>query len=302
MTPKPSFTRINSMIELTAGLIDVFANEPLSGNPLAVVEGADALSDEQMRRVAGEFNQAETTFILQSTRADRKLRSFTASGAEVVGAGHNALGAWLWLAEQGELGAMHVPRTFQQEIGDVVLPITLAIVNGRICGRMLQAPLTLLPKLSNTIALADALGLAAEEILNSPPVRPADTGVTHLLVRVRDHASVDGATPVASALLKVLRTTDAEGCYIYSYDPALPETAYARFFNPTVGLWEDAATGTAAGPLAAYLAHEGIIKNGVLAIEQGTKMGRRSILNIELTPDAELSGSGIILMRGTLVL
>jgi hypothetical protein len=62
------------MAELIAGLIDVFADAPLTGNPLAVVQGADGLSGDQMRRIAGEFNQAETTFILQSTRADRKLR------------------------------------------------------------------------------------------------------------------------------------------------------------------------------------------------------------------------------------
>ena len=71
------------MPELIAGMIDVFADTPLTGNPLAVVQGGDELSDEQMRRIAGEFNQAETTFILHSARADRKLRSFTASGAEV---------------------------------------------------------------------------------------------------------------------------------------------------------------------------------------------------------------------------
>jgi hypothetical protein len=70
--------QVGKMVELVAGLIDVFADAPLTGNPLAVVQGADGLSDEQMRRIAGEFNQAETTFILQSARADRKLRSFTA--------------------------------------------------------------------------------------------------------------------------------------------------------------------------------------------------------------------------------
>ena len=94
----------SSTTTLTAGLIDVFAETPLSGNPLAVVEGADDLSEAQMRRIAGEFNQAETTFIMRSERADLKLRSFTAAGSEVGGAGHNALGAWLWLAEDGKLG------------------------------------------------------------------------------------------------------------------------------------------------------------------------------------------------------
>src|SRR6202048_4855235 len=113
------------MPELIAGLIDVFADEPLTGNPLAVVQAADELSEEQMRRLAGEFNQAETTFILESTRADRKLRSFTASGVEIFGAGHNALGAWLWLGEHGDLGPLTTPRTFYQEIGTDVLPIEL---------------------------------------------------------------------------------------------------------------------------------------------------------------------------------
>ena len=72
---------------LTAGLIDVFADTALSGNPLAVVEGADGLSETQMRRIAAEFNQAETTFVMRSGRADLKLRSFTAAGAEVVAQG-----------------------------------------------------------------------------------------------------------------------------------------------------------------------------------------------------------------------
>ena len=58
-----------------------------------------------MRRIAGEFNQAETTFILPSDRADWRLRSFTANGSEVFGEGHNTLGAWLWLSEQEKLGA-----------------------------------------------------------------------------------------------------------------------------------------------------------------------------------------------------
>src|SRR5271169_6327564 len=147
------------MAELTAGLIDVFADAPLTGNPLAVVQDADGLSDEQMRRIAREFNQAETTFILHSARADRKLRSFTASGAEVFGAGHNALGAWLWLGEHGDLGPLTTPQTFHQEIGTDVLPIELEKIGGRVHGRMRQAPLHLLDPLGNVDPLAKALGL-----------------------------------------------------------------------------------------------------------------------------------------------
>src|ERR1700678_1909964 len=157
------------MTEFIAGLIDVFANAPLTGNPLAVVQGADSLSDDQMRRIAGEFNQAETTFLIRSTRADWKLRSFTASGAEVVGAGHNALGAWLWLAERGDLGPLDAPRTFHQEIGSDVLPIELQSIDGRVHGRMRQAPMRLAEPLEDVAPLAAALGLDPADILLDPP-------------------------------------------------------------------------------------------------------------------------------------
>lgn len=288
------------MIELTAGLIDVFADAPLTGNPLAVVQDADQLSDEQMRRIAGEFNQAETTFILKSTRADRRLRSFTASGAEVFGAGHNALGAWLWLAENGDLGGLDEVRTYYQEIGSDVLPIQVEKVNGRVYGRMRQAPLRLFNPLEDTAPLAKALRLDPSDILPEPKPRPADTGAAHLMVRIRDAATVDAAFPEADPLLAVLKQAQAEGCYIYAFDSNAPETAYARFFNPTVGLWEDAATGTAAGPLAAYLASEGYLENNELAVEQGTKMGRRSIRRTRVTPEPELSGTGVAVLRGTI--
>lgn len=289
----------SSRATLVAGLIDVFADTALSGNPLAVVEDADGLSESQMRRIAGEFNQAETTFVMRSDRADLKLRSFTAAGAEVVGAGHNALGAWLWLAEAGKLGSIQAPRLFRQEIGEEVLPIELRPVDGRIFGRMTQSRLKLGPALADVAPLAAALGLAPEDILSEPSPRVADTGVAHLLVRLGDVAAVDRAEPAAKGLLKVLSAASAEGCYVYAFDSAAPDRAYARFFNPTVGLWEDAATGTAAGPLAAYLGNEGLISDAI-EIEQGTRMGRRSLLRISLAPEPEISGAGIVVMRGML--
>jgi PhzF family phenazine biosynthesis protein len=288
------------MAELIAGLIDAFADEPLTGNPLAVVQAADELSDEQMRRIAGEFHQAETRFILNSARADRKLRSFAASGAEVFGAGHNALGAWLWLGEHGELGPLATPQTFHQEIGTDVLPIELEKMGGPVHGRMRQAPPRLLDPLGNVDPLAKALGLDSREILSQLTPRTADTGAAHLLVRIVNPETVDKANPAAKELLGVLQAAGAEGCYIYAFDANRPQKAYARFFNPTVGLREDAATGTAAGPLAAYLASEGLLANNELAIEQGTKMGRRSILRIRINREPELSGTGIVVLRGLL--
>jgi PhzF family phenazine biosynthesis protein len=224
------------MVELIAGLIDVFADIPLTGNPLAVVQQADQLSDEQMRRIAREFNQAETTFILRSMRADWRLRSFTASGAEVFGAGHNALGAWLWMGERGDLGSLETPCTFSQEIGSSVLLIEIAKIQGRIFGRMKQEPLQLGEPLTDVAPLAEALGIDGADLLSEPRPRPAYTGASHLMVRVCSSEAVDKVHPNPGALLAVLNKARAEGCYVYAFDVSAPETAYARFFNPTVGL------------------------------------------------------------------
>ena len=286
-------------MDLVAGLIDVFADAALTGNPLAVVEGADGLDDVTLRRIAREFNQAETTFLMKSDRADWRLRSFTASGSEVFGAGHNALGAWLWLAQDGQLGPLSTPKTFRQEIGDDILPITLEARDGRIFGRMKQAPMRLHPSLSDSRALMEALGLAPNDLMHTPPPRAVDTGAAHLMVRVNDKGAVDRAEPSAAHLLKVLKSACAEGCYVYAFDPA-SATAYARFFNPTVGLWEDSATGTAAGPLCAYLGSESLLPGKSLVIEQGTRMGRTSFLRVALTPEPELTGTGVVVLRGRL--
>ena len=156
------------MVRLASGIVDVFAETALTGNPLAVVEGADAISDATLRRIAREFNQAETTFILSSSRADKKLRSFTANGSEVFGAGHNALGAWLWMAERGQLGALETSQTFRQEIGSAVLPISLERRGSQIYGRMKQSPLKLSDPFVGILPLAEALGLSVEDVCLTP--------------------------------------------------------------------------------------------------------------------------------------
>ena len=106
-------------------IVDVFAVEPLTGNPLAIVDGGAELSLDLFQRIAREFNQSETTFVMPPTRprADWRLRSFTAGGVEVFGAGgHNTLGAWWWLAQAGKLALSGNATVFHQELGNRVLP------------------------------------------------------------------------------------------------------------------------------------------------------------------------------------
>jgi predicted PhzF superfamily epimerase YddE/YHI9 len=213
--------------------VDVFAIEPLTGNPAVVVDGGADETDEVLGRIAKEFNQSETTFVLPAMRpgADWRLRSFTPAGIEVFGVGH--------------------------------------VVTGRV------------------------------------PCQVVSTGAAHLLVPVRDREAVDRLRPDSRALLSVLEAAGGEGCYVFSLDPRQADAiAYARFFNPTVGIVEDPATGTAAGPLAAHLVAHGVARPGQpLRIEQGTAVGRTSVIQVEVHDDAvRVSGRAVIVASGTLFL
>jgi trans-2,3-dihydro-3-hydroxyanthranilate isomerase len=284
------------MKTVSFALVDVFSDRPLAGNPLAVVPDADHLDEAVLPRIAKEFNQSETTFLVAPTMpgADHRLRSFTPGGVEVFGAGHNALGAWWWLSHNGRLDR---PGVWHQQLGDVVLPVEVG--PDRIAMRQEPA------RYGSTVEAAPlAAALGVDDLGASPKLPVAqvvETGAGHLMVGVRDRATVDSVSPDTAALRALLVAAGGEGCYVYSLDPIeAGTTAYARFFNPVAGITEDPATGTAAGPLACLLNKHGLAGDTV-AITQGHLIGRPSRLEVRLdgvTP--VLSGGATISATGTL--
>ena len=158
-----------------------------------------------------------------------------------VGAGHNALGAWWWLATAGrvELDA-DGGAVLAQEIGDRVLPVEVKGRDGRPEAiEIEQAP----PEFGRTVSdrdeLAAALGLDARggDLLDDAPAQVVSTGAAHCMVPARDRAAVDRAAPDAPRLAAVLAQAGGQGCYLYCLEPVDPAAvAYARFFNPTVGI------------------------------------------------------------------
>jgi len=289
--------------------VDVFAVEPLTGNPLAVVEDAADLTVDQLQRIAREFNQSETTFLLRPTRpdADWRLRSFTAAGVEVFGSGgHNSLGAWWWLADTGKLTLNGDLTVFHQEIGDRVSPVAIARKHGRLAYvEMEQSPLEAGLQVTDVGRLTRSLGITRTDLAtNRLPCQVVSTGVAHLLVPLRDRDAVDRIRPNGDELRTVLATVGAEGCYAFSLDPPHNDAAaYARFFNPTVGISEDPATGTAAGPLAAQLVAGGVLQPGRVTIEQGTALGRTSLIEVHVLGDiVKVSARAIVVATGMLTL
>lgn len=285
------------MISRDFALVDVFAQSQLEGNPLAVVAGGDGLPDRVLQRIAGEFNQSETTFVDPPSREGGgwRLRSFTASGAEVGGAGHNALGAWWWLAATQRVE----PGDHLQEIGGHVLPLAVAREGERLTVRMRQAEPAVVAEVDADAPLARSLGLDPQRLAARAAV--VSSGAPHLLVQAEDRATVDAARPDAPALKARLADAGAQGCYLYALDPVSDDaTAYARFFNPTVGLWEDPATGSAAGPLAWWLNRDAGDSRRAI-VEQGHALGRPSRIELRVARDEIwLVGSAVLTAEGRL--
>jgi trans-2,3-dihydro-3-hydroxyanthranilate isomerase len=290
-------------------LVDVFADAPLAGNPLVVVADAERLEEAVMRAIAREFNQSETTFVLPPTRAEAtwRLRSFTPAGAEVTGAGHNALGAWWWLATTGRIPLdAEGGASPAQEIGGRVLLVEVTGRDGRPGTIVMeQAP----PEVGRTVTdrqeLAAALGLspAGGDLLDDAPAQVVSTGAAHLLVPARNRDAVDRAQPDAPRLKAVLAEAGGQGCYLYCLDPVDPAAvAHARFFNPTVGIHEDPATGSAAGPLVSRLVAEGVVPDGeAVLVEQGHAMGRPSRIRVQVTGDrVRVGGAAVTVAEGML--
>lgn len=291
---------LHSRQRLSFSWVDVFTNSPLAGNPLPVVADADGLSVESMQLIAREFNQSETTFVMEAAHAaDWQLRSFTPTGVEVTGAGHNAMGAWISLAASGQLDADR--DHFTQQIGNELLDVQVtARAPGGASVSMVQSDPVFVRTAASSAVLAEILRVPFSHI--GPVITVASTGVPHLLVPLMDVEIVDRVDPNPDRLRPFLSRLGAEGCYVYALTPQSTRSdAYARFFNPTVGIVEDPATGTAAGPLAAMMARDGAVRTAEsVRIEQGTRLGRSSILNLDVTDGVRLSGHGIVIAEGAM--
>ncbi|MEU4218514.1 PhzF family phenazine biosynthesis protein [Actinoplanes sp. NPDC026623] len=284
--------------------VDVFADRPLTGNPLALVPDADDLTVPQMRAIAREFNQSETTFLLRPGQegVDRRLRSFTPAGAEVNGAGHNALGAWLWLADQGLTGDRPAV-TMRQRIGADVLAVEILRVPGEPTRIVMdQGAPSFGGLVTDGARLTGALGLEPRHLASGAAAQVVSTGVAHLLVPLATREAVDAAVAESRELAAILAEAGGEGCYLYTTAGDDGAAAYTRFFNPTVGIAEDPATGTAAGPLAVALVRSGRVPaDRPVFIEQGHRLGRPSRIRVDVAGDrVRLSGSGLVTAQGEL--
>jgi PhzF family phenazine biosynthesis protein len=156
----------------------------------------------------------------------------------------------LWLEAAGQL-ASAATAGLRQEIAGQVLPVEVVRERSQPAAVWMDQPPPHFGQVAGDRArLAACLGLGEQDLLPREDAQVVSTGAGHRLVLAQDRGAVDRAVPDPARLVPMLAQAGAEGCYLYSPDPvdATGAVAYARFFNPAVGIAEDLATGIAAGP------------------------------------------------------
>jgi len=279
-------------LPLTYVICDVFTDRPLTGNQVAVFTDAGDVDESLMRPLAREINFSETVFVLPSQAGgDFRIRIFTPR-VELPFAGHPTLGAGWVLARERHLQDV----VLETAVGPVPLEFRRGEDGWR--GRMLQPTPTVAPY-PQAEELLSALGVERSLL----PVEVYDVGPTHVFVRLGSEREVAALRPDLNRLGSLSGLVGAS-CFAGDGDRYT-----ARVFCPWVGIAEDPATGSAAGPLAMHLVRHGAIPPGrEIVISQGAEIGRPATLlaiasgTPEAIADVRVGGAAVIVGQGQFTL
>jgi trans-2,3-dihydro-3-hydroxyanthranilate isomerase len=273
-------------------LVDVFTATPLQGNQLGVFTDARGLSADVMQRLARELNLSETVFVMPPEQGGMaRVRIFTPS-AELPFAGHPVLGAAVVLAS----ALQRTSITLETGVG--LVPVQLPLENGRVGFARMQQPIPSWGAYEREAELLEAVGIERSGL----PVEIYANGPQHVYLELESEEAVAALAPDMSALIEL--GSVCTSCFSGS------ATAWkTRMFAPALGVPEDPATGSAAGPLAVHLARHGRIAFGEeITIRQGAEVDRPSVLyaravgSAEQIERVEVAGAAVIVARGEFLL
>lgn len=271
-------------------IVDVFTDTPLEGNPVAVFLDGSGLGSETMQRTARELNLSETVFVLPpgGPDADAQVRIFT-PGLELPFAGHPVLGTAFVLGDR--LGKSVVRLL----TGAGVIPVSLRREQSAITFGEMDQPVPEPEPFERERELLSVLGVERSGL----PVEAYSNGPLHVYVALDSDEAVASLRPDMRAIAE-LNGSLGVNCF------AGAASSYkTRMFAPAVGVPEDPATGSAAGPLAFHLHRHGQIAAGQqIEIRQGAEIGRPSLLYARIEGSSErvervvVGGSAVVVAHG----
>jgi trans-2,3-dihydro-3-hydroxyanthranilate isomerase len=289
-------------------LCDIFTDVRFGGNQLAILPNAKGLDDEQMQKIAREFNLTETTFVFPPEAGHtRKVRIFTPTN-ELRFAGHPIIGTAFALATAGEFGEVGSTAQIYFELSAGVVPISVSKRPGKPLACRLAAPerLSLGANVSRR-SLADAVSLQPSDFATwTHAPRVASVGLPFLFAELKKYEALKRAEVDMKKLLVLADECVTANILLYVQREEDDVDIRARVFAPLEGVPEDPATGSANCALAGILSHYDEAPDGRFRwrIAQGVEMGRPSILHAEaekkdnVVVNTTISGSCVMVADG----
>ena len=253
-------------VSVSVTVVNAFVDGHEGGNPAGVVLDADTLTPGQKLAVARQVALSETAFASRSDVADVKLEFFTPA-RQIAHCGHATVATFSLLRERGLIGKGRASKETIDGVREIDIEEGLAFMEQ-------SAPryAELLPEQVDGALESLRIGRGALADGLSPCV--VSTGNSFLMVPLRDEEQLRSLAPDFAAIERMSDALDLVGYYPFVRRPsATGRHASTRMFAPRYGIREEAATGTAAGPLACYLFDRAGESAVTLHIEQGRLMG-----------------------------
>jgi PhzF family phenazine biosynthesis protein len=296
-------------ISLEYYVLDVFSNKSYKGNPLSVVFTNENLGLVDYQNISREFGYSETSFVFYSKDHNAlNIRSFTPTGFEVDGAGHNLLGAVCGALLKGIriFDAQDENKRFvMMKDSPIILNVTFDNINQSSVVQMQQKRATVRQTIPAD-KIAAALGLIEDDLrIDSLVPTVVQTEIAHIMVPIKTLQLLNDCIPDNKQLIELSKQYQFEGFYCFAFTAQNSSNIVeSRFFNPLIGIDEDAATGTAAGPLIGFLTKNNYTQlNKKYKILQGVKLNQPSIIEVMVREnDILVGGSSIITMQGEIYL
>ena len=295
--------------EVAIVVVDAFTARPFSGNPAAVVLEPGDLSDTAMQAIAREMNLSETAFLLPPTRsdADLKVRWFTPA-SEIDLCGHATVATFHAAVESRRLD----PGAYRMECRSGILPVEVRREGAGSAIVTMGLPVPDLRVLSlGAEELLAALRLHRRQLASGLPLMIAGDC---WLVPMADLTALHAVSPDFPALADLVIAGRHGNAILLTTQTVEPDSAvHVRMFAPAFGINEDPVTGMAQGPVAAYLAAQGLFAaaadgDTVYKAEQGDILSRPGRISTTVTWRAgavaaiRITGRAVTVLRGTILI
>lgn len=286
-------------------LVDAFTDQPLGGNPCAVVLDADRLTSEQMLSIAKEMNQSETAFLMKSSVATLKARYFTPE-REIPLAGHPTIASIHAAIENGLIEKPKNRTTISLELKDGPIRVDVESVETGLVVHMFQRK-PQFQKMHDTKMIAEIFGLSQTDFIDGVPIQTVSTGTAMMMVPLKSKIALRNLKMNVDLYREYREKSDFFSPHFFCLaGESSDASTFARHLGTPPDTLEDAFTGSATGCMGAFLWKYSLITKNKFIAEQGHWMGRPGRATVEAVGELNnlesviVSGGAVTVIDGVL--